>query len=436
LDSEQLRILNWRLNSKGIGAVVGPPGCGKTTTGSAMAVKLIAEGIADKVLLVAYTNAAVNEFAWEICDIMGTTAARDYCLRTGNKAGIDTKLPIQFSINAEDIRSKKIILCTTLSLKRLSSFMKFDNMIIDEAGIERLEHLLSPFIMGVNQTAAAAGTAHNESESINNIMDLAERCGITATVVGDPKQSRPMGLADRDRSAIEWVIKYSDSDTLRITHRLPDKLSGLVDEFAQYGGLRSSPEVASRRLVLDQSPDAIYRDIIQPEEVNTWVDINGEERQSGPSSWANDLEAKACTKICKELRSVTRKSIAIVTRFSEQRRIIARYIQKMGLNNVRINTTTGALGTQADIVLISLVRNNTKNIVGQGGALQDLNVAISRAKEKLIIVGNHATMLNGWSRLASNSNSKYGYKSPSRRLAQLIDSKYGKVVDVPRFLVQ
>jgi hypothetical protein len=439
LDSEQLRILKWRLNSKGIGAVVGPPGCGKTTTGSAMAVKLIAEGISERVLLVAYTNAAVNEFAWEICDIMGAKAARDYCLRTGNKAGIDTKLPIQFSINAEDIRSKKIILCTTLSLKRLSSFMKFDNMIIDEAGIERLEHLLSPFIMGVNQSAAAAsGAAQHEQEPINNIMDLAERCGITATVVGDPKQSRPMGLADRDRSAIEWVIKYSKSDTLRITHRLPDKLSGLVDEFAQYGGLRSSPEIASRRLVLDHSPGAEYRDIIQPEEVITWVDINGEERQSGPSSWANDMEAKACAKICKELRSVTRKSIAIVTRFSEQRRIISRHTQRMGLDNVKVNTTTGALGTQADIVLISLVRNNPKNIVGQAGTLQDLNVAISRSREKLIIVGNHTTMLNGWSRLDSNSNSnsRYGYKSPSRRLAQLIDSKYGKVIDVPNLLVQ
>ena len=438
LDSEQLRILNWRLNSKGIGAVVGPPGCGKTTTGSAMAVKLIAEGISDKVLLVAYTNAAVNEFAWEICDIMGATAARDYCLRTGNKAGIDTKLPIRFSINAEDIRSKKIILCTTLSLKRLSSFMRFDNMIIDEAGIERLEHLLSPFIMGVNQSAASFGAAHHEKDPINNIMDLAERCGITATVVGDPKQSRPMGLADRDRSAIEWVIKYSKSDTLRITHRLPDKLSGLVDEFAQYGGLRSSPEIASRRLILDQAPDAEYRDIIQPEEVITWVNINGQERQSGPSSWANDMEAKACAKICKELRSVTRKSIAIVTRFSEQRRIISRHIQRIGLDNVKVSTTTGALGTQADIVLISLVRNNSKNIVGQAGTLQDLNVAISRSREKLIIVGNHATMLNGWSRLAnnSNSNSRYGYKSPSRRLAQLIDSKYGKVIDVPRLLVQ
>src|SRR5207247_7550069 len=122
---------------------------------------------------------------------------------------------------------------------------------------------------------------NENAQAINNIMDLAERCGITATVVGDPKQSRPMGLAERDRSAIEWVLKYSKSDTLRITHRLPDKLSGLVDEFAQYGGLRSSTEVASRRLVLDQLPDLAYRDIIQPEEVITWVDINGKEQQSG-----------------------------------------------------------------------------------------------------------------------------------------------------------
>ena len=437
LDSEQLRVINWRLSHSGIGAVVGPPGCGKTTMGSAMAVKLIAEGISNKVLLVAYTNSAVNEFAWEICNIMGATAAQDYCLRTGNAAGIDARLPIRFSINAEEIRSKKIILCTTLSLKRLSSFMKFDNMIIDEAGIERLEHLLSPFVMGVNQTVD--GSKHEDAQSINNIMDLAERCGITATVVGDPKQSRPMGLAERDRSAIEWVLKYSKSDTLRITHRLPDKLSGLVDEFAQYGGLRSSAEVASRRLVLDQQPDVEYRDIIQPEEVITWVDINGKEQQSGPTSWANDLEAKACAKICKALRAVTKKSIAIVTRFSEQRRIISKYIQRMGLSDVKTSTTTGALGTQADIVLFSLVRSNAEKIVGQAGTLQDLNVAISRSKEKLIVVGNHAMMLNGWSRLAAgNSKSKYkfGYKSPARKLAQLIDSKYGKVIDVPKILVQ
>ena len=53
LDSEQLRILNWRASSKDIAAVVGPPGCGKTTVGSSLAVKLIAEGLVNRVLLAA-----------------------------------------------------------------------------------------------------------------------------------------------------------------------------------------------------------------------------------------------------------------------------------------------------------------------------------------------------------------------------------------------
>ena len=96
------------------------------------------------------------------------------------------------------------------------------------------------------------------------------KCGTVATVVGDPKQSRPISPDRVDYSAIDWILKRSRWDTLRISHRLPDRLSGLVDEFARYNGLRSSPEIASRRLSLDRSPDLEYRDLIQPDEVTTW----------------------------------------------------------------------------------------------------------------------------------------------------------------------
>lgn len=79
--------------------------------------------------------------------------------------------------------------------------------------------------------------------------------------------------------------------------------------------------------------------------------------------------------------------------------------------------------------MYSLVRNNPERKVGAAGTLQDVNVAISRAKEKLIVIGNFDMMLNGWSSLPPQT--RYGFKSPARHLARLIDSKYGKVIDTP-----
>ncbi|HET7284747.1 MAG TPA: AAA domain-containing protein, partial [Nitrososphaeraceae archaeon] len=153
-DTEQLRVLSWRASTKDIAAVVGPPGCGKTTVGSALAVTMVAEGLANRVLLVAYTNAAANEFCLELCDMLGPVGAKTLCLRTGNPTGFDPSIPIPFSGSANEIQKKSIIISTNLSLKKLPSMMRFDNMIIDEAGVERLEHLLWPLWFGVNHNIA------------------------------------------------------------------------------------------------------------------------------------------------------------------------------------------------------------------------------------------------------------------------------------------
>jgi superfamily I DNA and/or RNA helicase len=104
----------------------------------------------------------------------------------------------------------------------------------------------------------------------------------------------------------------------------------------------------------------------------------------------------------------------------------------MGHGDIKVTTTTGALGTQADIVLFSLTRNNSERNVGAAGTLQDINLAISRAKEKLIILGNFDMMLNGW----RSSSASYRYKSPARNLARLIDLKYGRVVEAPQILLR
>ena len=432
LDSEQLRVLNWRTNNNDIAALEGPPGCGKTTVGSALAIKLIAEGIAKRVLLVAYTNAAANEFGWELFHILGPSTA-NLCIRTGNPTGVDPTLPIPFSRSIDIILKKRIVISTNLSLKRLPT-MRFDNMIIDEAGVERIEHLLWPFWFGVDrQVQAAHRNQDNASAQIKDLLELISRCGTVATVVGDPKQSRPISPINSDYSAIEWVMKRSRWDTLRISHRLPDSLSGLVNEFASYGGLKSAPEIAPRRLTVEVPPDIEYCEIIQPDEVITWGNVNGSERPMGPTSWANELEAKACVKISNHLsRIAPKKTKVIVTRFTAQKHIIRNYLQRIGDYNTKVTTTTGALGTQADIVIFSLVRNNPERNVGAAGTLQDLNVAISRSKEKLIILGNFDMMLNGWT-AASPVNHR---KSPARNLARLVESKYGRIIDAPKILTK
>src|ERR687897_50659 len=150
----------------------------------------------------------------------------------------------------------------------------------------------------------------------------------------------------------------------------------------------------------------------------------------GPTSWANELEAKACVKISNHLSKIaTKKTKVIVTRFTAQKHIIRNYLQRIGDYNTKVTTTTGALGTQADIVIFSLVRNNPERNVGAVGTLQDLNVAISRSKEKLIILGNFEMMINGWTAAAMHNK-----KSPARSLARLVSSKYGKLIDTPLIL--
>ncbi|HZA06959.1 MAG TPA: AAA domain-containing protein, partial [Nitrososphaeraceae archaeon] len=122
------------------------------------------------------------------------------------------------------------------------------------------------------------------------------------------------------------------------------------------------------------------------------------------------------------------------TRFTAQRMYIQDYLYRIGLDkDIKVSTTTSALGTQADITIFSLVRNNPERQVGAAGTLQDLNVSISRSKEKLIIIGNFEMMLYGWTSLPNQT--KHGYKSPARNLARLVDTKYGKVVDAPKILI-
>ena len=63
------------MTARDIAAVIGPPGCGKTTVGGALACNMIITRLADRVLLTAYTNSATDEFGRELCYLLGDKIA-------------------------------------------------------------------------------------------------------------------------------------------------------------------------------------------------------------------------------------------------------------------------------------------------------------------------------------------------------------------------
>ncbi|WP_282177301.1 AAA domain-containing protein [Vibrio nereis] len=132
----------------------------------------------------------------------------------------------------------------------------------------------------------------------------------------------------------------------------------------------------------------------------TWVDIVGKEQQEGTSKF-NEVEAEAIvtfiSSLANRLKSGDKKSIAVITPYGAQKRLIRR---KMALkcaekNNgeywvkglkVLINTVDSFQGSEAEIVLYSVVRTqgNLRFILDW----KRLNVACSRAEENLIFFGH------------------------------------------------
>lgn len=444
LDQEKQRIIRWRLNG-GLGSLIGPPGAGKTTAGAAEAITAAMEG-GERVLLVAYTNAAANEYCLESCKLVGSEIAKELTIRTGQLEGYQqtNECPIKFTLDPYKIRKTPIVVTTTLSAtdKYLPRDIEFDRVIIDETGIERLEHVLIPLQYCVDsgvrrRILSEWDSPYNTDELSSEILDFVDFLDdqqVTATFIGDPKQSKPISPESRDYSAIAYTAKRTRTETLKTTYRLPSNLDIIVDQFADYGGLRAHPSIKDRRLRLCKNPESPYTKLLDPEPIVTFIDVKGQELQEGISSYSNPTEAKAVVRLAKQIFWCTngKASIMAISRYKEQRRLINKLAGNEGVP-LDARTTTGALGTQADTVIVSITRNNPLYEVGAFGVLQDLNVAISRAREKLFIIGNWDMLERGWVKLPTTLSR--GWRGVCWKLARLID-RHGARIIAPTPLIQ
>lgn len=421
LDNDKRSVVESRLDRGGIGVTVGPPGVGKTIGADAEA--LLAHFEQNQAsLMVALGNMTVDEMAWALYRIYGDEA-RKIAVRTGNKAAVDPNLPLKFESDKSKILTYPIVLTTLHSCKWLPRGFKADRLIVDETGIETLEQILMPIPYVVDDNTV------DPNYDPFDLVDLLDTLGITMSSIGDPFQAKPISPKFGDPSAIEYFMKRCGNMTLKTTYRLPHPLDIIVDEFAGYGGLRSAPSVRDRRLALEKSPNHGFKSILCSDPLVTFLDTNGVEKAQGLSSWSNPIEAKCVAKLCQEAeRCLSSHSIMALSRYTAQRFEINNLLRSLGISDIEARTTTQALGTEKNLVIFSLTRNNEYHELGATGALEDLNVAISRAQCKLVIVGNFEMLEDGWIYLPNVE--RPGRRSPSRRLANLIE-RYGQILPVP-----
>jgi superfamily I DNA and/or RNA helicase len=121
--------------------------------------------------------------------------------------------------------------------------------------------------------------------------------------------------------------------------------------------------------------------------------------------WTNQLEADACLDVISLLQANGEKvpSLAVLSPYRRQVRLLRRTVESasarlVNLNSFRANADDGLFGTvdsfqgnEADVVVVSLVRNNSRTGLAALGFLSDerrMNVLLSRAKWRLIVIGS------------------------------------------------
>lgn len=193
-------------------------------------------------------------------------------------------------------------------------------------------------------------------------------------------------------------------------HRMHPVLGTLISETFYEGKIRTFPKAAER--FDTEAPPVVSADPARlPDAPLVFVDLPYIQSTVGmkpPEShprWTNRMEAAACVDVLSLLRAepASGPTLAVLSPYRRQVRLLRETAEKNAarlgnLNAFRAKTEDGFYGTvdsfqgnEADAVVVSLVRNNSRSGLAALGFLSDerrMNVLLSRAKWRLIVVGS------------------------------------------------
>lgn len=449
LNPTQERAVNEVLWAKDVAIVHGPPGTGKTTT----LVEAINETLMreSQVLVCAQSNMAVDWISEKLVDrginvlrignptrvndkMLGFTYERrfeshaDYPqlwairkaireLRKNRKKGSENyhqkmdrlksrATEIELRINAELFGEARVIACTLVgSAHHLLEGMKFGTLFIDEAA------------------QALEAACWIPMKRASRVILAGDHCQLPPTVKSIAALRAGLGKTLMERIAEN---KPEVVTLLKIQYRMNDEIMRFSSDWFYGGKVESAPQIK-------------YRSVLDYDHPITWIDTSNEENQitieedapedsastSSSVSAANqnsDLNfkeqfvgesfgrinkaeaeltlltlAEYFTKIGKQRVLSERIDVGIISPYRAQVQYLKKLIKKYEFFKpyrrlISVNTVDGFQGQERDVILISLVRSNDEGQIGFLKDLRRMNVAMTRARMKLIILGNKNTM--------------------------------------------
>ena len=427
LNPTQEQAVNEVLRAKDVAVVHGPPGTGKTTT----LVEAIRETLMreSQVLVCAQSNMAVDWISEKLVDrginvlrIGNPTRVNDKMLsftyerrfeghpdypqlwalrkairdlRAHRKRGDekyhqkmerlkDRATELEIRINAQLFGEARVIACTLVgSAHRLLDGQKFGTVFIDEAA----------------QALEAASWIPIRRAS--RVILAGDHCQLPPTVKSIAALKAGLG-----KTLMERIVENKPEvvTLLRMQYRMNDEIMRFSSDWFYHGQVESAPDVKYRSILDLDVPmtwvDTSQFDLSEDSDVSfkeqfvgeSFGRINKAEAELTLLALENYFEKIGKTRILNE-----RLDVGIISPYRAQVQYLRGRLKRHEYFKpfralMTVNTVDGFQGQERDIILISLVRSNDEGQIGFLRDLRRMNVAITRARMKLIILGDAQTM--------------------------------------------
>ncbi len=426
LDESQRAAVAHALAAKEVAIIHGPPGTGKTTA----VVELIRQAVrrGERVLACAPSNLAVDNLLERLL------AAGERAIRIGHPARVlpelrehtldlqvaahpDLKLAREWTKQAWALRRQASKFTRTAPERgaRREQRDEAKRLLADARKMEErlVAHLLD------SATVVCATLTGLDDELLGDLQfDLAvideaaqttepacwipllrakrlvlagDHCQLPPTILSSEAQRLDFDLSLMQRLVTQWGEMISRQLTTQ--YRMHEQIMRFSSaEF--YDSSLIAAEAVREHLLADLPhvvPGLLTQTAMQ------FIDTAGsdcvEQAESEGSSRNNPGEADVVVRKVHELLAagVAPSEIAVITPYAAQARLLRTLI---GNAVIEIDTVDGFQGREKEAVVISLVRSNTTGEVGFLADTRRTNVALTRARRKLIVIGDSSTLAN------------------------------------------